>query len=149
VEKLQLWPMFPGKRLIKTYDGLWESCRSIAPLQLCFLEIFDLVVTFGSYAISKQGKWKRAGPVSALSRRPRATASHATRHPRVPPAYGRFGASAVDLTRCGPSTPLSQPCAEPRRASTAWSRALPAMHRDAPCRSVHASMQGLHLTVAS
>jgi hypothetical protein len=61
VEKLQLWPTFPDKRLIKTYDALLESCRSMAPLQLCSLEIFDLVVTFGSYAISKQGKWNRAG----------------------------------------------------------------------------------------
>jgi hypothetical protein len=143
VEKLQLRSTFPDKPLIKTYVALWESCRFIAPLQLLFLENFDLVVTFGRYAISKQGKWNRAGPVSRPHRtlaRPRATASCVTRRPRVPPAYGRFGASAVDHMRCGPSAPLSKPCAAPRSASTAWSRALPAPRRGAPCCSVHARM---------
>jgi hypothetical protein len=33
----------------------------MAPLQLCFWEIFNLVGTFWSFAISKQGKWNRAG----------------------------------------------------------------------------------------
>jgi hypothetical protein len=62
--KLQLRSTFPGKPLIKTYVSLWQSCRSTTPLQLLFLENFDLVDTFRSYAISKQGKWNRARPVS-------------------------------------------------------------------------------------
>jgi hypothetical protein len=57
VEKLQLWPTFPDKPLIKTYVALWESCRSIAPLQLLFLEIFKCVNIFKSYTILKLGKW--------------------------------------------------------------------------------------------
>jgi hypothetical protein len=48
----------------------------------------------------KQG---RPADFTALSRRPRATAPRATRRPRVPPAYGRFGASVVD--RHTPWTP--------------------------------------------
>jgi hypothetical protein len=41
----------------------------------------------------------------------------------ISPAYGRFGASAVDRMRCGPSAPLSAPCVAPRGAVTAWQRA--------------------------
>jgi hypothetical protein len=55
VEKLQLRRDFPTNPLIKTYDALWESCRSIGPLQLLFLEIFKLVDTFWSFVISKAG----------------------------------------------------------------------------------------------
>jgi hypothetical protein len=56
-EFCQLRPTFPDKPLIETYVALWESCRSIAPLQLLSLEIFDLVVTFGGCAILKTGTW--------------------------------------------------------------------------------------------
>jgi hypothetical protein len=87
VEKLQLRPTFPDKPLIKTYVALWESCRSIAPLQLSFLEIFNLVGTFWSYAISKQAKWNKKRP----ERRRRRTASRACeplRHASTPPFPG-------------------------------------------------------------
>jgi hypothetical protein len=46
VEKLQLQHDFPTNLLVKTYDALCESCRTIAPLKLLFLEIFLLVGNF-------------------------------------------------------------------------------------------------------
>jgi hypothetical protein len=52
-EFCQLRPTFPDKPLIKTYDALCESCRSIASLQILFLEIFKCVDTFWSFIISK------------------------------------------------------------------------------------------------
>jgi hypothetical protein len=58
-EFCQLRPTFPDKPLIKTYVALWECCRSVALIQLLFLENFDLVDIFGSYAISKMLKWNR------------------------------------------------------------------------------------------
>jgi hypothetical protein len=54
VGKLQLRYDYPTNPVIKTYDTLCESCRSIAPLQLLFLENFEFVVTFRSSAISNQ-----------------------------------------------------------------------------------------------
>jgi hypothetical protein len=45
----------------------------------------------------------QSADVAALSRRPRVTAPRATRRLRVPPAYGRFGVSAVDRVCRGPS----------------------------------------------
>jgi hypothetical protein len=46
VEKLHLLHVFPVDLLIKAYVTLCESCRSIAPLQLLFLENFNLFGTF-------------------------------------------------------------------------------------------------------
>jgi hypothetical protein len=48
---------FPTNPLIKTYDALCESCRSIVSLQLLFLENFNLVGTFWSLGFLKPGKW--------------------------------------------------------------------------------------------
>jgi hypothetical protein len=62
--------------LIKTYVALWESCRSIAPLQLSFLEIFNLVGTFWSYAISKQAKWNEKRPERRNARPRSASRGH-------------------------------------------------------------------------
>jgi hypothetical protein len=59
VEKLSLQHIFPTNLLIKTYVALCESCRSIAPLQLLFLEIFKFVDNFWSFAISKRLKRNR------------------------------------------------------------------------------------------
>jgi hypothetical protein len=118
VEKLQLRPTFPDKPLIKTYVALWESCRSIAPLQLLYLENFDLVVTFGSYAISKQGKWNRAGSrrhrmprvVRAFLRRTNASAPPLwTRTPWFPPPH------PADL--CAALRKLKRPGNGPGRAT--------------------------------
>jgi hypothetical protein len=79
----------------------------MAPLQLCFLEIFNLVGTFWSYAISKQAErnenWRLAG--TRAPERGAVLAAPATCRPPIPPAYGRFGASAVDLHLRGPSAP--------------------------------------------
>jgi hypothetical protein len=60
-EFCQLRPTFPDKPLLKHYVALWESGSAIPPLQLLFLEIFELVVTFGSYAILNMGCWNRNG----------------------------------------------------------------------------------------
>jgi hypothetical protein len=54
----------------------------------------------------------QSADVTALSRRPRATAPCATRRPRVPLAYGRFGAFAMDRAPSYPP-PLS-PSPAPR-----------------------------------
>jgi hypothetical protein len=53
VEKLQLRRDFPTNLLIKTYVSLWKSCRSIAPLQLLFLEIFKFYSKILRFAFSK------------------------------------------------------------------------------------------------
>jgi hypothetical protein len=94
VENLQLWPTFPDKRLIKTYDALWESCRSIAPLQLLFLEIFNLIGTFWSYAISKQAKWNEKRTERALDLQSRAC------HVPCTPCSGVWSSRTH---RCGPA----------------------------------------------
>jgi hypothetical protein len=47
--------------LIKTYDTLCESCRSIAPLQLLVLETFHLVDNYGSYAFFRGVKDLKTG----------------------------------------------------------------------------------------
>jgi hypothetical protein len=80
MEKLQLRPTFPDKPLIKTYVALCESCRSIAPLQLLFLEIFKLVVTFLSFAFAKMLKWNKRRAADAVAA-PRASCAR----------YGRAG----------------------------------------------------------
>jgi hypothetical protein len=120
MEKLQLRPTFPDKPLIKTYDALWESCRSIAPLQLLFLENFDLLVNFGSYAISKQGKWNRAG-------------SRRYRVPRVVRAFlRRTDASAPPLWTRAPWFPPPHPadlCAALRKPKRPGSGPGRATHR--------------------
>jgi hypothetical protein len=99
VENLQLRSTFPGKRLIKTYDALWESCRSIAPLQLFFSEIFDLVGTFWSFAISKRPKrikLELGVGVAALQNKAGTPARSATRRSTRAPVYGSRGNSGVD-----------------------------------------------------
>jgi hypothetical protein len=104
VEKLQLRPTFPGKPLIKTNIALWESCRSIVPLQLLFLEIFKCVDIFKSYTILKLGKWnenvhrRRRHPPGARSPPALVTCRSCRRR------YGRFSLLAVD-----PCTPLAAP----------------------------------------
>jgi hypothetical protein len=60
-EFCQLRPTFPDKPLIKAYVALWESCTSIAPLQLLSLEFFKCVDIFGSYTILNDGCWNRNG----------------------------------------------------------------------------------------
>jgi hypothetical protein len=56
LEILKVQQVFPKNLFIKTYVSLCESCRAIVPLQLLFLEIFKLVVTFWSLAFSNMGK---------------------------------------------------------------------------------------------
>jgi hypothetical protein len=82
VEKLQLRPTFPDKPLTKTYVALWENCRSIATLQLLFLEIFDLVDIFGSYAISKMLEWNQKGGTRHCHRALRVVRALRPRRPR-------------------------------------------------------------------
>jgi hypothetical protein len=99
VENLQLRSTFPGKRLIKTYDTLRESCRSTAPLQLCFWEIFHLVDAFWSFAISKRPKrikLELGAGVAALQNRAGTPARSATRRSARAPVYGSRGNSVVD-----------------------------------------------------
>jgi hypothetical protein len=105
VEKLQLRPTFPDKPSIKTYVALWKSCRSIAPLQLSFLENFNLVGTFWSYAILKQAKWNEKRP-EHRNARPR---SASRGHPALAFAPGPYtvivaGPRARTVPRpCGPA----------------------------------------------
>jgi hypothetical protein len=116
VGKLQLWPTFPGKRLIKTYATLWKSCRSIAPLQLSYLEIFNLVGTFWSYAISKQAKWNENGRSADVAALRRARVSPcATRPPHLSPAYGLRCLHCGPPYPVGPSVTLTPAYAAPRQ----------------------------------
>jgi hypothetical protein len=98
VENLQLRSAFPGKPLIKTYVALRESCRSIAPLQLCFWEIFNLVDDFWSFAISKTVKRNRNGRRHRAAAPARVRGSAPTWRPSPGPAYGW-----PRRLRCGPS----------------------------------------------
>jgi hypothetical protein len=82
VENLQLRPTFPDKPLIKTYVALCESCRFIAPLQLLFLEIFELNSKFLSYAISKMLKWNKKGGTRRRRRAPCVVRALRPRRPR-------------------------------------------------------------------
>jgi hypothetical protein len=85
--------------LIKTYDTLRESCRSTAPLQLCFWEIFHLVDAFWSFAISKRPKrikLELGAGVAALQNRAGTPARSATRRSARAPVYGSRGNSVVD-----------------------------------------------------
>jgi hypothetical protein len=142
VENLQLRLAFLGKPLIKTYVTLRESCRSTAPLQLCFWEIFHLVDNFWSFAISKRAKRikNRAG-----RRRPRALEragvldASATCRSRDAPAYGRpRRLRGRPRTRCGPSAHLY-----PVRRAPTGGRAGQGATRRAPGHAAHAPlMQG-------
>jgi hypothetical protein len=106
VEKLQLRPTFPDKPLIKTYVALWESCRSIAPLQLLFLEIFKCVDIFKSYTILKLGKWNE----NVHRRRRNPPGAHSLPAPVTCRSYRR---------RCTVAPGFSQwTCAHPRRLHT-------------------------------
>jgi hypothetical protein len=82
-EFCQLRPTFPDKPLIKTYIALWESCRSIAPLQLCFLEIFEFVDDFWSFAISKRPKRNKTWAGRRRHRALMHARAFQTRRPRV------------------------------------------------------------------
>jgi hypothetical protein len=132
MDNLQLRPTFPDKRLIKTYDALWESCRSIAPLQLLFLEIFKFVDNFWSFVISK------AGPRNKNGRRRRAAAparASAASRPRGDQTLVRctdgLGVSAVEqAATVGPPSPLTPAYAAPRQ------RAVPGKAPTRPCASL-------------
>jgi hypothetical protein len=114
VEKLQLRPTFPGKPLIKTYVALWESCRSIVSLQLSFLEIFDLVVTFASYAILKPGKWNKTRPGDVVT----ALWCTRVRSSCVGHVAGSHcsGVRTHGSLRCGPARASTAPRLPPRYA---------------------------------
>jgi hypothetical protein len=112
VEKLQLRPTFPYKPLIKTYVTLWESCRSIAPLRLLFLEIFHLVGNFRSYGILKTesriefGRWCPRALLQCAARADAFWTSPTTWRPRIAPAYGQpWRLRGRPQTGCGPSAP--------------------------------------------
>jgi hypothetical protein len=134
VENLQLRSAFLGKPLIKTYVALRESCRSIAPLQLCFWEIFHLVDDFWSFAISKRAKRNKielGDVVLALQSATRVPAASATWRGRVAPAYGPVGDSAVDRPCLDRSASPSAPYTAPREKG----RQVVAMRSDT--RRVH------------
>jgi hypothetical protein len=67
----------PRQTVDQNIRRLWESCRSIAPLQLLFLEIFKFVDNFWSFVISKAGprnkneRWRRAAEPARACARPR------------------------------------------------------------------------------
>jgi hypothetical protein len=117
VENLQLRPTFPDKRLIKTYDALWESCRSIAPLQLLCLEIFNLIATLGSYVFLNLRKWNKTG----TRRRHHLALARARPRPAAWPRGARGGVRRTDagVHRCGPGAAVDHPpcLAERRRPS--------------------------------
>jgi hypothetical protein len=123
VEKLQLRPTFPGKPLIKTYVAPWESCRSIAPLQLLFLEIFKYVDIFKSYAILKTGTWSG----SVRRRRPAGARAICQRRSRAAHARRRCtDASTPTLWTMRTPWRLLTPRASyaaPRDVAAAWQRA--------------------------
>jgi hypothetical protein len=132
--------------LIKTYISLWESCRSIAPLQLLVLEIFEYVDTFWSFIISKTGSrnWngRRRRELSARARAPAFFA--ATCCAAQSPVYGCLCASVVDQVAT-----VGRP---PRRFAVSRaqerverSRVLLATRRCAPCRTAFLRMQASHL----
>jgi hypothetical protein len=93
---------FPDKPLIKTYVALWESCRSIAPLQLLFSEIFKFVDTFWSFVISKTKSWNWFESPTSLCRTPE-------RRARTPDSVGHVSSSRCSgvrvpwRCRCGPA----------------------------------------------
>jgi hypothetical protein len=121
VEKLQLRPTFPDKPLIKIYVALWESCRSIAPLQLLFLEIFKYVDIFKNYAILKTGTW------SGSMRRHRPARARAICQRRSHAAHARCtDASTPPLWTTRTPWRLRMPRASyaaPRDVAAAWQRA--------------------------
>jgi hypothetical protein len=58
---LEFQRVFSTNQLIKTYVTLCESCRSIAPLQLLFLDIFKYDDTFWSFIILKTESRNKIG----------------------------------------------------------------------------------------
>jgi hypothetical protein len=99
--------MFPDKRLIKTYDALWESFRSIAPLQLLFLEIFEYVDTFWSYGVLKAGSRNLNG---RRRRGHRATARASTFWHCHASNRAFTGVRTLHVQRYGPKAPQWSPC---------------------------------------
>jgi hypothetical protein len=98
VEKLQLQHDFPTNLLIKTYDTLCESCRSIAPLQLLFLENFNLVATFWSITFLNRAKPnQRSATAPSRSRAPERGAVRVGHMPRT--RWSGAQASRVRLPR--------------------------------------------------
>jgi hypothetical protein len=81
-EFCQLRPTFPDKPLLKHHVALCESCRTIAPLQLLFSEIFKLDDTFSSFAISKGLKRNRTGDGRHRRRAQRVMSASGPRQPR-------------------------------------------------------------------
>jgi hypothetical protein len=132
VEKLQLWPTFPGKRLIKIYVALWESCRSIAPLQLLFLEIFHLVGNFRSYEISKsvsRNKNRRVVTLLDPSTRWTFRAAPAMCRARPVPAYGPHERIVVDPRLTPGPPPGCFPASRVQERVADRPRSLMATHR--------------------
>jgi hypothetical protein len=58
---LEFQRVFSTNPLIKTYVTLCQSCRSIAPLQILFLDIFEYDDTFWSFIISKRESRNKIG----------------------------------------------------------------------------------------
>jgi hypothetical protein len=108
-EILNVQRVFPTNLSRQTYVALCESCRSIAPLQLLYLEIFHLVGYLWSYGILKTvsrndfGRWRRK---VAPQRVVRARAQ--TAPPRVVPALLRC-TDAVNLSPWTRASSLGPP----------------------------------------
>jgi hypothetical protein len=122
--------------LIKTYDTLCESCRSIAPLQLLFLEFFKLVGTFWSFAILKRLKQNRTWDGWRRRRAQRVARASGPRRPRGFCVFLRRKNIWVTplWTRVPwfPPPHPSDPCAAPRAAVRTSRRPSRAMHHRAP-----------------
>jgi hypothetical protein len=108
--------MFPDKRLIKTYDALWGRCRSIAPLQLLSLEIFNLIATLGSYVFLNLRKWNKIG----TRRRHHRALARARPRPAARPRGARGGVRRTDawspsLWTRGRRGPSASQCTAPTR----------------------------------
>jgi hypothetical protein len=69
------------------------------------------------------------------------TSPRATRRPRVPPAYGRIGASAMDPRALVPSASPRGPVRRAQGGREDWPRAQP---RHAPPRAADASLARMH-----
>jgi hypothetical protein len=133
VEKLQLRRDFPPNPLIKTYVSLWGSCRSIAPLQLLFLEIFKFYSRILRFAFLKGAKPNESEHpcTGSRSRAMGAAVARATRRRPHPPAYGCTGVSVVDLPVPRPLR-IIPPRYEPRPGAHLCPAVGPADH--APAR---------------
>jgi hypothetical protein len=153
-EFCQLRPTFPDTPLLKHHVAHWESCRSIAPLQLLVLEIFKCVDTFTGFIVLKTGAWngymhrRRSRPPGAPAR------DHVLRTPAL--VYGRTWVSAVDPPMLRPLRILP-PCYEPhpgvhlRLAEGPADHASvrgPAVLRDCACKGP-AAPRGLKASAAT